>query len=86
MREALVEQSEAFYGRGSIALIDPIFQGTGEQWMSLGVAGDKLGESSAASYHTPPSRNSLCHWEVLENPQEVLLEHHEGLWDGETEH
>ncbi|XP_029412985.1 cytochrome P450 2B11-like [Nannospalax galili] len=29
MREALVDQAEAFSGRGFIAITDPIFQGTG---------------------------------------------------------
>ncbi|OWK15938.1 hypothetical protein Celaphus_00004375, partial [Cervus elaphus hippelaphus] len=29
MREALVDQAEAFSGRGHIAILDPVFQGTG---------------------------------------------------------
>ena len=30
MREVLVDQAEAFSGRGYIAILDPVFQGTGE--------------------------------------------------------
>ena len=35
MKEALVDQAEAFSGRGHIAIIDPVFQGTGEWGMRV---------------------------------------------------
>ena len=35
MREALVDQAEAFSGRGHIAILDPVFQGTGEWGMRV---------------------------------------------------
>ena len=35
MKEALVDQAEAFSGRGHIAIIDPVFQGTGECGMRV---------------------------------------------------
>lgn len=41
IREALVEQAEAFSGRGTIAITDAIFQGTGE----LGLGGGHNGRT-----------------------------------------
>lgn len=32
IREALVDQAEAFSGRGTVAVLDPIVQGYGEIW------------------------------------------------------
>ena len=32
IREALVDQAEAFSGRGTIAVVEPIVQGYGEIW------------------------------------------------------
>lgn len=41
IREALVDQAEAFSGRGKIAVVDPIFQGYGEsgRWGCGGAQG-----------------------------------------------
>ena len=32
IREALVDQAEAFSGRGTVAVLEPIVQGYGEIW------------------------------------------------------
>ena len=32
IREALVDQAEAFSGRGTVAVVEPVVQGYGETW------------------------------------------------------
>lgn len=40
IREALVDQAEAFSGRGKIAVLDSVFQGYGEDLVGTGVGWD----------------------------------------------
>lgn len=63
IREALVDNAEAFSGRGKIAITDPVFQGYGEGLggTGRGRVGDASGKGGYGGKKDPePSSNFLC--------------------------
>ena len=83
-----MDQAEAFSGRGHIAIIDPVFQGTGE-WGTRVRIREGRREHPMCLQNLPSMPHHqvwVCQWKVLEGSMVILCDHHEGLQDGEAEY